>query len=79
MPLSSPEHLNGHGGESEPEDLDSEQPPPAMSELACEALTEELKQMQVTLSGAYNYWARGVVGVGGGAASHGVKQCLIDH
>ncbi|XP_053476162.1 kinesin-like protein KIF15-A [Ictalurus furcatus] len=46
VPLSSPEHLNGHGGESEPEDLDSEQPPPAMSELACEALTEELKQMQ---------------------------------
>uniref|UniRef100_W5UAD6 Kinesin-like protein KIF15-A n=1 Tax=Ictalurus punctatus TaxID=7998 RepID=W5UAD6_ICTPU len=51
VPLSSPEHLNGHGGESEPEDLDSEQPPPAMSELACEALTEELKQMQEQMTG----------------------------
>ncbi|MCI4376907.1 hypothetical protein PGIGA_G00193830 [Pangasianodon gigas] len=46
VPLSSPEHLNGHGGDSELEDIESEQPPPAMSELACEALTEELKQMQ---------------------------------
>ncbi|KAM9477578.1 kinesin-like protein KIF15 isoform 2-T2 [Clarias gariepinus] len=46
VPLSSPEHLNGLGGESELEDIESEQPPPAMSELACEALTEELKQMQ---------------------------------
>ncbi|XP_060781115.1 kinesin-like protein KIF15 [Neoarius graeffei] len=44
VPLSSPEHLNGH--DSELEDIESEQPPPAMSELACEALTEELKQMQ---------------------------------
>ncbi|TST98546.1 ATP-dependent RNA helicase TDRD9 [Bagarius yarrelli] len=46
VPLSSPEHLNGHGCDSELEEIDSEQPPPAMSELACEALTEELKQMQ---------------------------------
>ncbi|MCJ8731080.1 hypothetical protein PDJAM_G00191800 [Pangasius djambal] len=46
VPLSSPEHLNGHGGDSELEDIESEQPPPAMSELACEALTEELKQLQ---------------------------------
>lgn len=55
MPLSSPEHLNGL--DSELEDIDSEQPPPAMSELACEALTEELKQMQVTQSGAFFHWA----------------------
>ncbi|XP_062850951.1 kinesin-like protein KIF15 [Trichomycterus rosablanca] len=52
VPLSSPEHLNGHEGngevegEQEMEDLDSEQPPEAMNELACEALTEELKHMQ---------------------------------
>ncbi|XP_058242666.1 kinesin-like protein KIF15-A [Hemibagrus wyckioides] len=46
VPLSSPEHLNGNGCDSELEDIESEQPPPAMSELACEALTEELKQMQ---------------------------------
>lgn len=61
MPLSSPEHLNGH--DSELEDIESEQPPPAMSELACEALTEELKQMQVTPSGAYRYWAHGCADV----------------
>lgn len=54
IPLSSPEHLNGHEGnrevegEPEMEDLESEQPPAAMNELACEALTEELKQMQVS-------------------------------
>uniref|UniRef100_A0A8B9K3U7 Kinesin motor domain-containing protein n=1 Tax=Astyanax mexicanus TaxID=7994 RepID=A0A8B9K3U7_ASTMX len=46
VPLSSPEHLNGHLEEGELEDIHSEQPPPEMSELACEALTEELKQMQ---------------------------------
>lgn len=57
MPLSSPEHLNGNRGDSELEDIESERPPPAMSELACEALTEELRQMQVTLSGAYHYQA----------------------
>uniref|UniRef100_A0A8B9K5I3 Kinesin-like protein n=1 Tax=Astyanax mexicanus TaxID=7994 RepID=A0A8B9K5I3_ASTMX len=45
VPLSSPEHLNGHLEEGELEDIHSEQPPPEMSELACEALTEELKQM----------------------------------
>lgn len=57
MPLCSPEHLNGN--HSELEDIESEQPPAAMSELACEALTEELKQMQVTLSGWYHYWHTG--------------------
>uniref|UniRef100_A0AAR2KMY5 Kinesin-like protein n=1 Tax=Pygocentrus nattereri TaxID=42514 RepID=A0AAR2KMY5_PYGNA len=47
VPLSSPEHLNGHSGEHDLEDIYAEQPPPEMSEVACEALTEELKQMQV--------------------------------
>ncbi|KAI5611764.1 kinesin-like protein KIF15, partial [Silurus asotus] len=46
VPLSSPDHLNGYGCDSELDDIENEQPPPAMSELACEALTEELKQMQ---------------------------------
>lgn len=55
VPLSSPEHLNSH--DSELEDIESEQPPPIMSELACEALTEELQQMQVTGSGSYYYLA----------------------
>ncbi|KAK1791309.1 hypothetical protein P4O66_013322, partial [Electrophorus voltai] len=50
VPLSSPEHLNGNAGEHEMEDIQSEQPPPEMSELAFEALTEELKQMQEQVS-----------------------------
>ncbi|XP_066535073.1 kinesin-like protein KIF15 isoform X2 [Hoplias malabaricus] len=50
VPLSSPEHLNGHGGDGELEDINTEQPPPEMNELACEALTEELKQMQDQIS-----------------------------
>ncbi|XP_072532827.1 kinesin-like protein KIF15 [Salminus brasiliensis] len=50
VPLASPEHLNGHSEEGELEDIHSEQPPPEMSELACEALTEELKQMQDQIS-----------------------------
>lgn len=48
MPLSSPDHLNGQVGEVD--DIQNEQPPPEMNELACEALTEELKQMQVQLT-----------------------------
>ncbi|CAL8286814.1 unnamed protein product [Lota lota] len=40
--LSSPEHLNGE----EINDIRNEQPPPEMTELACEALTEELQQVQ---------------------------------
>ncbi|KAI7811668.1 kinesin-like protein KIF15-A isoform X2 [Triplophysa rosa] len=44
VPLSSPDHLNGQVGEVD--DIQNEQPPPEMNELACEALTEELKQMQ---------------------------------
>ncbi|KAA0724089.1 Kinesin-like protein KIF15-A [Triplophysa tibetana] len=44
VPLSSPDHLNGQAGEVD--DIQNEQPPPEMNELACEALTEELKQMQ---------------------------------
>ncbi|XP_036429425.1 kinesin-like protein KIF15-A [Colossoma macropomum] len=50
VPLSSPEHLNGHSGEHDLEDIHTEQPPPEMSEVACEALTEELKQMQDQIS-----------------------------
>uniref|UniRef100_A0AAR2J7J3 Kinesin-like protein n=1 Tax=Pygocentrus nattereri TaxID=42514 RepID=A0AAR2J7J3_PYGNA len=50
VPLSSPEHLNGHSGEHDLEDIYAEQPPPEMSEVACEALTEELKQMQDQIS-----------------------------
>uniref|UniRef100_A0A8C1ZDW7 Kinesin family member 15 n=1 Tax=Cyprinus carpio TaxID=7962 RepID=A0A8C1ZDW7_CYPCA len=46
VPLSSPEHLNGQHENIEVDDIQSEQPPPEMNELACEALTEELKQMQ---------------------------------
>lgn len=48
MPLSSPDHLNGQVGDVD--DIQNEQPPPEMNELACEALTEELKQMQVQLT-----------------------------
>uniref|UniRef100_A0A8C5B731 Kinesin-like protein n=1 Tax=Gadus morhua TaxID=8049 RepID=A0A8C5B731_GADMO len=44
--LSSPEHLNG----DEMNDIRHEQPPPEMTELACEALTEELQQVQVKQS-----------------------------
>lgn len=49
MSLSSPEHLNGHASPptaKTPEDLSNEQPPPEMSELACEALTKELSVVQ---------------------------------
>lgn len=46
VPLSSPDHLNGRGDE-DVDDIQSEQPPPAMTEMACEALTEELQQVQV--------------------------------
>ncbi|XP_073724476.1 kinesin-like protein KIF15 isoform X1 [Misgurnus anguillicaudatus] len=44
--LSSPDYLNGQLGENDVDDIQNEQPPPEMNELACEALTEELKQMQ---------------------------------
>lgn len=47
VPLSSPDHLNGQAENIDVDDIQSEQPPPEMNELACEALTEELKQMQV--------------------------------
>ncbi|XP_062378066.1 kinesin-like protein KIF15 [Sardina pilchardus] len=47
VPLSSPEHLNGYGEPPEtPEGLQNEQPPVEMNELACEALTEELRLVQ---------------------------------
>uniref|UniRef100_A0A8C1LBL6 Kinesin family member 15 n=1 Tax=Cyprinus carpio TaxID=7962 RepID=A0A8C1LBL6_CYPCA len=46
VPLSSPEHLNGQHENIEVDDIQSEQPPPEMNELACEALTEELRLMQ---------------------------------
>ncbi|XP_051978740.1 kinesin-like protein KIF15-A [Xyrauchen texanus] len=46
VPLSSPDHLNGQTGDIDVDDIQNEQPPPEMNELACEALTEELKQMQ---------------------------------
>ncbi|KAK0143351.1 Kinesin-like protein KIF15-A [Merluccius polli] len=42
--LASPEHLNGEEGGMD--DICNEQPPPEMAELACEALTEELQQVQ---------------------------------
>ncbi len=45
VPLSSPEHLQEEN--IDVDDIQNEQPPPEMNELACEALTEELKQMQV--------------------------------
>uniref|UniRef100_A0A668AT42 Kinesin family member 15 n=1 Tax=Myripristis murdjan TaxID=586833 RepID=A0A668AT42_9TELE len=44
VPFSSPEHLNGTA--EDVEDIRGEQPPPEMTELACEALTEELRQVQ---------------------------------
>lgn len=47
VPLCSPDHLNGHAEDLDVDDIQSEPPPPEMNELACEALTEELKQMQV--------------------------------
>uniref|UniRef100_A0A8C8CP31 Kinesin motor domain-containing protein n=1 Tax=Oncorhynchus tshawytscha TaxID=74940 RepID=A0A8C8CP31_ONCTS len=48
VPLSSPDHLNVNGrGDEDLDDIQSEQPPPAMTEMACEALTEELQQVQV--------------------------------
>ncbi|XP_063040625.1 kinesin-like protein KIF15 isoform X2 [Engraulis encrasicolus] len=47
VPLSSPDHLNGHGSPpATPDDLHQEQPPAEMKELACEALTEELRLVQ---------------------------------
>ncbi|XP_077067426.1 kinesin-like protein KIF15 isoform X2 [Siphateles boraxobius] len=46
VPLSSPEHLNGQAKDMDVDDIQSEPPPPEMNELACEALTEELKQIQ---------------------------------
>ncbi|XP_051740590.1 kinesin-like protein KIF15-A isoform X2 [Ctenopharyngodon idella] len=46
VPLCSPDHLNGHAEDLDVDDIQSEPPPPEMNELACEALTEELKQMQ---------------------------------
>uniref|UniRef100_A0A8C7D6I1 Kinesin family member 15 n=1 Tax=Oncorhynchus kisutch TaxID=8019 RepID=A0A8C7D6I1_ONCKI len=47
VPLSSPDHLNVNGrGDEDVDDIQSEQPPPAMTEMACEALTEELQQVQ---------------------------------
>lgn len=42
--LSSPDHLTW--GEEDVDDIQSEQPPPEMTEGACEALTEELRQVQ---------------------------------
>ncbi|KAJ3612893.1 hypothetical protein NHX12_019150 [Muraenolepis orangiensis] len=42
--LASPDHLNGK--EEGMDDIGNEQPPPEMAELACEALTEELQQVQ---------------------------------
>lgn len=47
VPLCSPDHLNGQAEDNEVDDIQNEPPPPEMNELACEALTEELKQMQV--------------------------------
>ncbi|KAM4625881.1 kinesin-like protein KIF15 [Polymixia lowei] len=44
VPHSSPDHL--YSEEEYIEDLQSEQPPAVMDELACEALTEELQQLQ---------------------------------
>ncbi|XP_030628202.1 kinesin-like protein KIF15 [Chanos chanos] len=55
VPLSSPEHLNGHSkGEEEVDDIQNEQPPPEMNELACEALTEELRLVQEQASQIQN-------------------------
>ncbi|XP_034015546.1 kinesin-like protein KIF15-A [Thalassophryne amazonica] len=44
VPLSSPDHLKDVKNEAE--DIRVEQPPPDMSEMACQALTEELVQVQ---------------------------------
>ncbi|XP_043083993.1 kinesin-like protein KIF15-A [Puntigrus tetrazona] len=46
VPLSSPEHLNGQDDNVDVDDIQNEQPPPEMNDLACEALAEELKQVQ---------------------------------
>ncbi|XP_067235337.1 kinesin-like protein KIF15 isoform X1 [Chanodichthys erythropterus] len=46
VPLCSPDHLNGQAEDNDVDDIQNEPPPPEMNELACEALTEELKQMQ---------------------------------
>ncbi|XP_048014234.1 kinesin-like protein KIF15-A isoform X1 [Megalobrama amblycephala] len=46
VPLCSPDHLNGQAEDIDVDDIQNEPPPPEMNELACEALTEELKQMQ---------------------------------
>lgn len=56
VPLSSPDHLNVNGrGDEDVDDIQSEQPPPAMTEMACEALTEELQQVQVQHPGLITY------------------------
>ncbi|XP_056151509.1 kinesin-like protein KIF15-A, partial [Lampris incognitus] len=44
VPLSSPDHFSDGGGQVD--EVWVEKPPPLMNELACEALTEELKHMQ---------------------------------
>ncbi|KAG7254336.1 hypothetical protein CRUP_033025, partial [Coryphaenoides rupestris] len=47
--LASPEHLNRDEG-GLMDDIGNEQPPPEMTEMACEALTEELQQVQMKSS-----------------------------
>ncbi|KAF7647426.1 hypothetical protein LDENG_00172690, partial [Lucifuga dentata] len=44
VPLSSPDHLKDIDNNAE--DIRVEQPPPGMTEMACEVLTEELQQVQ---------------------------------
>ncbi|KAK6307301.1 hypothetical protein J4Q44_G00224490 [Coregonus suidteri] len=47
LPLSSPNYLNGNRrGDEDVNDIQTEQRPPEMTEMACEALTEELQQVQ---------------------------------
>uniref|UniRef100_A0A4W5RKE0 Kinesin family member 15 n=1 Tax=Hucho hucho TaxID=62062 RepID=A0A4W5RKE0_9TELE len=48
MPLSSPNYLNENGrGDEDVNDIQTEQPPPEMIAITCEALTEELQPVQV--------------------------------
>uniref|UniRef100_A0A8C7CQU6 Kinesin family member 15 n=1 Tax=Oncorhynchus kisutch TaxID=8019 RepID=A0A8C7CQU6_ONCKI len=62
VPLSSPDHLNVNGrGDEDVDDIQSEQPPPAMTEMACEALTEELQQVQVQHPGLITYKTDNVI------------------
>uniref|UniRef100_A0A8C8CQ03 Kinesin motor domain-containing protein n=1 Tax=Oncorhynchus tshawytscha TaxID=74940 RepID=A0A8C8CQ03_ONCTS len=62
VPLSSPDHLNVNGrGDEDLDDIQSEQPPPAMTEMACEALTEELQQVQVQHAGLITYKTDNVI------------------